>query len=1007
MRESFEITETTETIQDFLGNVFPFNSLDQATLFKLAEQMKPLRYSMGQTIMAQGKMSPYIVILYEGKARWLSYDPCQQTSVTLKILEPGAIIGCVNWARKQPCEAASASTEVVGLTLSYQAFLKLLEQHPQLATELFEQISILEVFDLLGYHLAQQAKVVKNLLKLTQEILPSTRILSVPANTRLKLKQSPLGDPNWVWLVSGGGQVLGFPIGSRFNPTTEEITLRVSDSEAIRFLAIPQEQWSRIVELQTEQNHNNNHQSNNKYLITEQAISAPNELLEDTSLSDFITHNPKNRINSAYISGKGSLKAAMACFQMISRYFNVSFSRETVRNILNKKLQLHGVISLDICELIAESMGLKTQLITVPSSNLRRLKLPGMMIKNEKLIILYEIGDQVVMIGQPGKGLTRRSTDEFFSGLNEEVQILLLSEMQKREKEPFGLRWFFPTLMRYRWKLIEVLLASFVVQILGLVFPLTIRFLIDKGDGSVANLNIIGFLLLGVAIFETLLTMARDNLLSDTTNRIDMSMGTNAINHLFHLPLNYFQRHPIGQITSRVNELEDVREFLTGQALRAIIDTALSIVLIAVLALLSPLLTVLVLAVIPLSIILTIAFSPATRQRLRYKAEQKSLVQSHLVETITGIETVKCQSLELPMRWRWQDNYADYISASVDAAEIASLSRTFNNFLQQLSRLMIVWVGFYLVFTGQLTLGTLIAIRIIAGQVTSPILRLSQIWQNFQKTTLSLERLGEFMNLPAEGEQDYDNIPMPVIKGTVSFEDVSFRHQSSGAFQLNKINLTIPMGTSVALVGGSGAGKSTLMDLLARLYKPEFGRIVIDGYDINKVELFSLRQQISIVPQETMLFEGSIKDNLSMTNPNATSEEIVRAAKIAVAHDFIMNLPNGYNTMIGEKGSTLSGGQRQRLVIARAILQQPRILVLDEATSALDYTTEQQILLNLQEIFTEQTIFYITHRLDTIKNADLIIVMKNGAVVEQGIHEELINLKGHYYGLNQRQESLA
>jgi ATP-binding cassette subfamily B protein len=319
--------------------------------------------------------------------------------------------------------------------------------------------------------------------------------------------------------------------------------------------------------------------------------------------------------------------------------------------------------------------------------------------------------------------------------------------------------------------------------------------------------------------------------------------------------------------------------------------------------------------------------------------------------------------------------------------------------------LLVLWVGAYLVLEGDLTLGELIAFRIISGYVTSPILRLAQLWQNFQETALSLERLSDIVDTPQEAEKDRDNITLPPVVGAVKYDNISFRFASSGPLQLCNVNLEIPAGNFVGIVGQSGSGKSTMMKLLLRLYEPEAGRIFIDGYDVSKVELYSLRRQVGVVPQETLLFDGTIQENIALTNPEASTEEIIQAAKVAAAHEFIMNLPNGYNTRVGERGAGLSGGQRQRIAIARSVLQRPKLLVLDEATSALDYPTERQVCLNLADEFKGNTVFFITHRLNTIRNADIIVVMDGGKVIEQGKHDDLMALRGHYFYLYNQQEA--
>ncbi|MDJ0528510.1 MAG: peptidase domain-containing ABC transporter, partial [Microcystis sp. M53600_WE12] len=575
------------------------------------------------------------------------------------------------------------------------------------------------------------------------------------------------------------------------------------------------------------------------------------------------------------------------------------------------------------------------------------------------------------------------------------------------QQQRFGLSWFWPSVKKHKRVLIEVFIASFFVQLFALANPLMIQVIIDKVivQNSPETLNTLGVFLLVIAVFEGILTFLRTSLFVDTTNRIDMTLGSEIIDHLLRLPLKYFERRPVGEISTRINELENIRQFLTGTALTVVLDAIFSVIYIVVMLIYSPILTVWALGVVPILVLSTAIFAPIVRRQLRAKAERNAETQSYLVEVMTGIQTVKAQNIELRSRWQWQERYARYVAEGFQTVMTSTLAGSFSHFFNQLSGLLVLWVGAALVLDGKLTLGQLIAFRIISSYVTSPILRLTQLWQNFQETGLSLERLADIVDTPQEAELDRQNIPMPLIKGTVTYENLAFRFNPHGPLQLYNVNLEFPAGTFVALVGESGAGKSTITKLLARLYEPESGRILIDGYDINKVELYSLRRQIGMVPQETLLFDGTVQENIALTNPDATVEEIVSAARAAAAHEFIMTLPNGYNTRVGERGASLSGGQRQRVAIARSVLQRPQILILDEATSALDYNTERQVCLNLKEAFKDRTVFFITHRLASIKSADIIVMMDKGTVAEEGTHEELMARKGLYYTLYKQQDS--
>lgn len=616
---------------------------------------------------------------------------------------------------------------------------------------------------------------------------------------------------------------------------------------------------------------------------------------------------------------------------------------------------------------------------------------------------------KTVIVGDPTlRGVREYKTLEFLEMWGQEGKVLLLKKTKETPEEKFGLNWFVPSIIKYKWVLLEVFIASFFVQLFALANPLMIQIIIDKVivQNSPDTLQVLGIFLVVLAVFEAILSTLRTYSFVDTTNRIDMTLGSEIIDHLLRLPLRYFEKRPVGEISTRINELENIRSFLTGTALTVVLDAIFSVIYIVVMFIYSPLLTFVALGIIPIFVALTLIFSPLIRRQLRAKAERNASTQSHLVEIMSGIQTVKAQNIELKSRWEWQERYARYVGTGFKTVITQTLAGSASNFLNKLSQLLVLWVGAYLVLQGDLTLGQLIAFRIISGYVTQPILRLAQLWQNFQQTALSLERLADIVDHPQEAEEDRDNIPMPLIDGHLQYENVCFRFKPHGPLQLNNVSIDINAGTFVGIVGESGAGKSTMTKLVSRLYEPESGRILIDGYDVNRVELYSLRRQVGVVPQESLLFDGTIFENIALTNPSASSDEVIRAAEIACAHEFIMNLANGYNTRVGERGASLSGGQRQRIAIARSVLQNPRMLVLDEATSALDYNTEAQVCHNLIHAFHDRTVLFITHRLATIRSADLIVVMDSGIIAEKGTHDELMALQGRYYHLYQQQQKV-
>ncbi|MGG6294012.1 peptidase domain-containing ABC transporter [Leptolyngbya sp. AN02str] len=987
------MTYTRDVIQEFLATVSPFDQLSPEAMNKWSERFKLLRYRMGQAIVVRDRIPGQIAVVYQGQGRQLGYDPRTKRPVTLELMRPGAVIGWVSLLRGIPCETVMASVETVCLVIEADDFLAMLQQEPVIRDAFSHRCGLVEAFDLLGEELNRQADGNADLKELTLQSYPRAEVRPL----RTGFADLSRLSTEYMWLVSSGN-IPGFAVGSRLYPSTALMEVEVLGDEPARLIGLP------LVTAHTTE------------LVSSMVPTMDGEAPAEIEIPTAPERPPEwirpieggSTQRYPFVRGRNELEGAIACFQMLCQHFNIPFRRDIVRRVLVSQMERTGGLGMDLCGAVAELIGLTAQLVAIPSHAIARLEVPALVKWQNKLAVVYRASEKEMVMAVPDEGIVTLTAEQFANSWGEQGEVLLLRANKQTPQKRFGLSWFWPAIQKHKRVLIEVFVASFFVQLFALANPLMIQVIIDKVivQNSIETLQVLGVFLLVIAVFEAVLGALRTYLFVDTTNRIDMALGSEIIDHLLRLPLRYFEKRPVGELATRINELENIRSFLTGTALTVVLDAVFSVIYIIVMFIYSWQLTLVALATIPLFVVLAVVASPIIRNQLRAKAERNAETQSYLVEVVGGIQTVKAQNLELRSRWQWQDRYARYVSAGFKTVLTSTTAGSASTFLNQLSGLLVLWVGAYLVLQQELTLGQLIAFRIIAGYVTSPLLRLAQLWQNFQEVGLSIERLSDIVDsAPEADEQDRLNIPMPAVKGSVKYENVSFRFNPSGPLQLNNVSIEFEPGSFIGIVGQSGSGKSTLMKLLPRLYDVEMGRILIDGYDISKVELYSLRQQIGIVPQDTLLFDGTIQENIALNAPDASGEEIIEAAKVAAAHDFIMGLPNGYNTRVGERGASLSGGQRQRIAIARTVMQNPRLLILDEATSALDYDSERRVCLNLAEAFRGRTVFFITHRLSTIRNADLILMMDQGSVVEMGKHDELMSLKGRYYCLYQQQES--
>lgn len=658
----------------------------------------------------------------------------------------------------------------------------------------------------------------------------------------------------------------------------------------------------------------------------------------------------------------------------------------------------------------SKDLGLSARLVKQGLERIDRSPFPVIAIDNEKKYFIVGAYDK--RDGNSAKLLTQKPNEapqsldiEHFNKIWSGYFIFITSKANYiGELAKFDFSWFIPAVVKYRRMLIEILFVSFILQCLGLVTPLFFQVIMDKVlvNRALSTLDVMAFGFFVSIVFEILLTSGRSYLFSHTSSKIDVELGARLFRHMLNLPIAYFQARRVGDSVARVRELENIRSFLTGNAMTIVLDLLFSIVFILVMLTYSLKLTVIVITSIPLYAMLSIFLTPILRKKLDDKFNKYAENQSFLVESVSGVETIKAMAVE--PRWveKWEKQLAAYVSSSLSANNVGNVANSGVQFISKLTTLSIMWFGVSLVLNNELTVGELIAFNMFSGQVASPIIRLAQLWNDFQQIGISMNRLGDILN--ARQEIVGGKSRMPRIEGGIEFDQVFFRYRPESADVIRSLSLKVLPGEVVGIVGRSGSGKSTLTKLVQRLFVPDRGRVLIDGQDISIVDTVSLRSQVGVVLQENVLFNRSIKDNIALTYPAASIEVVINTAKLAGAHEFICELSEGYDTMVGEHGIGLSGGQRQRVAIARALLTNPRILIFDEATSALDYESEKIIQNNMKLICKGRTVLIIAHRLSAVRDAKKIIVMERGQIVESGSHDELLKIEnGHYRKLYQLQ----
>ncbi|EKT4487794.1 MULTISPECIES: type I secretion system permease/ATPase [Gammaproteobacteria] len=710
-------------------------------------------------------------------------------------------------------------------------------------------------------------------------------------------------------------------------------------------------------------------------------------------------------MSSQFISG-------IHCLSLIARFHHIpadpnSLIREFKCSKANKETPSLANINLIRA---ARSLSLKAKFINDTPDKLSEHVLPavGRHVDGHFFIIAKVSDDKVLVqdLSKSNSGLvtySKSEINEIWTG-----ELLLLSKRSSllsgvmTDSAKFGFSWFVPALLKYRGYFSDVFIASFFIQLVGLASPIFFQVVIDKVlvHKGMTTLDVLAFGFFIVITFEVILTGLRTYVFSHTTNRVDVELGSKLYKHMLSLPVAYFNSRRVGDTVARVKELDSVREFLTGSSLTVVLDVFFSFVFFGVMFYYAPLLTWIIVGTIPFYFTLSLIITPTLRKCLNEKFQRSAENHSFLVESVNGVETIKAMAVEPQLRNSWDDKLADYVSTSFKTSNLSNIYSQIAAYINKISGLLTLYFGSIAVVSGELSIGQFIAFNMLSQRVSGPIMRLVNLWQDFQQANISLQRLGDVLNSPSEPGYNPNRATLPDIKGKIVFDNVLFRYSPDRTPILNNISFQCRPGEVIGIVGRSGSGKSTLTKLIQRLYVPESGKVLIDGVDLAVVEPAWLRRQVGVVLQENFLFNLSVRENIALVDPSMPMEKVIKAAELSGAHEFIAELPEGYDTVVGEQGSSLSGGQRQRIAIARALVTDPKILIFDEATSALDYESESIIQANMRRISQGRTVFIIAHRLSAVKDSNRIMVLDKGRLVEQGSHQQLIEQAGIYAQLH-------
>ena len=980
----------------------------QGVLASQRSKLQWLRYRTGQPLLQADRLPHQVMFIAEGAVRLIADDPATGP-FTLARLGSGDAVGWCGLVRNQPCEAAIAMEPTLVAALPAREFLQLLPQEMALQQGCLEP-NRSELAELLLAWLARQPQRYDDLPGLLAELW---RPGALKLLTSDQLSSNTNLDPDWLWLPSAPlardsprgfaveqwtahAETSALPLGARLlgiqqAALDEALTARSSRTQSATAAAgrAPEDLWRQA--------------------------SDAEDLPEPIDPQELGLSSGSRQLPPLRERGEGPLDTALICLQRLATRYRFPFPRDTVEQVLIDCEQRLGGISLLHLGQVLESLGLEVRPLSAPARQLHRLQPPALVKLDGRFLLIEDAGAKGLVVADPSRGLVPLSTTELQEISPDGFQLMLVRPAESNGEDAsasrFDLAWFWSMIRPYRTQMGLVFIAGFTTKVLEIGFVLAILQIVDVviSTRDLGLLLPIGLLMGLIVVVKVVLTLLQNNLIVDLSDRIDTSLGSQVVGHLFRLPMKFFDRRTVGDLSSRFNDLRRVRSFLTG----TVINTTLDLVFIPLIGLvmlaIQPVLALLVLVQVPLMALSNWIIRKPVKRGITRRNQAWSRAQGFLVECLSAIRTVKSQNFATQARWQWLQRYRRFSSEDFQLERLQVISKEFRSAIPNLTRLALMMVGAVFAINGATTVGAIFVLMILSGQLANSMLQVAGVSDQYQDARAAMDSLADVLgSKPEDSLASSTLLPLPAIAGRIDLENVSFSYGLTSQRQLDQFSVSLEAGQVIGLAGTSGSGKSTLVQLLDGLYQANEGRIYIDGTDISKVQLGSLRRQVGFVPQESILFDGTVMDNLRLNMADAPYEAVIDAARVACAHDFIMQLPDGYNTRVGERGGGLSGGQKQRIAIARMVLQNPRLVILDEATSALDPTTESLVLEGLHQRFAGRSMLIVTHRLACLRKADRILMLDRGVLLEDGTWNELMALQGSFATLaNQQQVDAA